>query len=702
MVITGGRVNSRFLKIAARICGKLRKHEIDARRKRRTTISASNMSRGLLFKSSLILLACAVALAQTPPAAQDPTRPPAVEPRPTTPGQTSPNDPPRAVPTPRAPERKAEQGTTPVESAPAEQIREPQLPPAEPRPVPPLPELKRIGVERDRKLPLTLRQTIRLALANNNEIEIARDDVRLAETTLRALEGVYDPVFAITPQISSTVEPVASVLAGSDQRGTVSTTDFNFGPSLSKQFSFGGGQYQLFFNNFRRSTSSTFSQLNPFYSSSLGVQFVQPLVRNRAIDRNRRDIRVQRRRLEQSDAEFRRRVSEIIAQVEQAYWDLVFARRDLDNRTANLNLAREQFRLTEARVAAGAAAPIERAEVATELSSRETELLQAAQAVTVAENNLKRLILRDPLAVEWSAEILPTDEPSFDPEPLELSSLLAEARENRPELQRLRLEEEVNRLDVDFFRNQTKPRVDLQATVATTGLAGSPVVPTGTLTGGLTAGTSVPTGQVPLIFGDPTANANAFLLAQVNQLRAALGLPPADVPLITPQTRQVPENLVGGYGQTLSNLFRFDTRNVVVGVRIELPLRNRTAEANLAGALIQREQLAATRRQQEQLVAVEVRNAAQAVESARQRVVAAREARRNAEVQLEGERRLYQVGRSTTFLLFQRENQLANARNLEIRAETDYNKAVAELRRAVGSILRANNVTVASPMTSRR
>ena len=400
MVITGGRVNSRFLKIAARICGKLRKHEIDARRKRRTTISASNMSRGLLFKSSLILLACAVALAQTPPAAQDPTRPPAVEPRPTTPGQTSPNDPPRAVPTPRAQERKAEQGTTPVETAPAEQIREPQLPPAEPRPVPPLPELKRIGVERDRKLPLTLRQTIRLALANNNEIEIARDDVRLAETTLRALEGVYDPVFAITPQISSTVEPVASVLAGSDQRGTVSTTDFNFGPSLTKQFSFGGGQYQLFFNNFRRSTSSTFSQLNPFYSSSLGVQFVQPLVRNRAIDRNRRDIRVQRRRLEQSDAEFRRRVSEIIAQVEQAYWDLVFARRDLDNRTANLNLAREQFRLTEARVAAGAAAPIERAEVATELSSRETELLQAAQAVTVAENNLKRLILRDPLAVE--------------------------------------------------------------------------------------------------------------------------------------------------------------------------------------------------------------------------------------------------------------------------------------------------------------
>ncbi|CDM65371.1 TolC family protein [Pyrinomonas methylaliphatogenes] len=636
------------------------------------------MLKGLLFwqaRSSmkigrcaaLILLSGAMVLAQTPP--------PASAKEPVTPRQEG--------------------------SAAPQEPREPNLPQVEPRPVPPLPSLQRVGVQKDRTLSLSLNQAIRLALANNNEIEVARDDVRFAESVLRSLEGIYDPVISFTPQISSTIEPVSSVLAGSDQRGTVKTTDFNFGPAMSQQLRFGGGQYQIFFNNLRRSTTSTFSQLNPFYSSSLGVQFTQPLWRNRAIDQNRRQIRIQKKRLEQSDADFRRRVSEIIAQVEQAYWDLVFALKDQQNKLSNLELAREQFRQTEARVAAGAAAPIERAEVATELASRETDLLQSAQNVSIAENNLKQLILRDPLAPEWAAQITPTDEPNFDPTPIDLAALLTEARENRPELQRLRLEEDINRIDLEFYRNQTRPRIDLQATVATTGLAGTAVVPTGTLTGGLAGVSGSASGQVPLIFGDPNLNANAFLLAQINQLRAAQGLPPAEVPLITPQTQTVPTRLVGGYAQTLHNLFSFETRNVVVGVRIELPLRNRTAEANLAGALVQREQLAATRRSQEQQVAVEVRNAAQAVETARQRVLAAREARRNAELQLEGERRLYQVGRSTTFLLFQRENQLANARNAEIRAETDYNKAVAQLRRAVGTILRMNNITIQSPLTKR-
>jgi len=102
-------------------------------------------------------------------------------------------------------------------------------------------------------------------------------------------------------------------------------------------------------------------------------------------------------------------------------------------------------------------------------------------------------------------------------------------------------------------------------------------------------------------------------------------------------------------------------------------------------------------RLQEQTVEVEVRNAAQAVETARRRVLAARTERENAELQLTGEQRLYQVGRSTTFLLFQRENALANARNLELRAQTDYNKALADLQRATSTTLRANNIIVEAP-----
>ena len=95
---------------------------------------------------------------------------------------------------------------------------------------------------------------------------------------------------------------------------------------------------------------------------------------------------------------------------------------------------------------------------------------------------------------------------------------------------------------------------------------------------------------------------------------------------------------------------------------------------------------------------VEVRNAVQAVETSRQRVLAARRARENAQIQLDGERRLFDSGRSTSFLLFQRENALTNARNSEIRAETDYNKAIANLQKATSTTFELNNITVTSPI----
>ena len=644
---------------------------------------------------------------QARPITQDPTAPPGtqrpapqappgvnVSPQTPTPGQPAT---PTAVPTPLPAQGQTGPGATPA-TGPEQEVRDPLFPNTQPRPLPPLPNLTRLGVTSDNTLTLSLNDAIRRALENNNDIEVARNDVRLAETSLRALLGVYDPFFSFTPEYNNFVQSQQSTLGGSNQSGTVSQTDIRYDSSVTKPFATGGGSYDFFFNNNRRTTTSRFNQLSPVYSSALGVLFTQPLLRNRSIDNNRRQIRIQRKRLEQTDADFRRRTIDVIARVQRAYWDLVFALRNQQNLISNLNLTRENFRRVEAQIAAGAAAPLERAEVQTELSRRESDLLLASQEVSIAENNLKELLLRDPLANEWSAQITPTDAPSFDSAPINLNDALADARDNRPELRRLRLQRDINDIDTQYFKNQTRPRIDIQSSLSTTGLAGSPVVATGSITSDPNVPIS-PTGQVPLIAGDPNTNASAFLLSQINVIRAAIpSLNTAvDPPLITPQTSSVPQNLVGGYGRMLRNLFTLDTRNISVGLAIQIPLRNRTAEANLAGARIQRAQLDATMRLQEQAVEVEVRNAAQSVETARRRVLAARVARENAEQQLIGEQRLYQVGRSTTFLLFQRENQLANARNLELRAETDYNKALADLQRATSTTLRANNVIVETP-----
>lgn len=555
----------------------------------------------------------------------------------------------------------------------------------EARPVPPLPDLSRLGVSGGAPVSLTMNDAIRRALENNNDIMVARDDVRFNESTLRSLQGVYDPVFTFNPRMTDLTQSNGRQFSGASS-SLIRSRTFEGNAELQKLFSRGGGNYALFFTN-QRQTSNT-GLFTPAYTPTFGLRLTQPLWRDRSIDRNRHDIRVQKKRLEQSDADFRRTTIDIITQVQRAYWDLVFALRDQQNRISNLNLTRESMRRIEAQISAGAAAPLARAEVLTELATRETDLLLATQAVSVAENTLKQLMLKDPSSAQWMEAIMPTDEPVLDSMPIALDDALREAAQNRPELQRLHMQKEINDVDILFYKNQTKPRVDLTSTLSLNGLAGTP-------NPAALGGTS----SFPLISGDPNFVANAFLLQQINVIRnlPVIGLGDATVPQVLPSGSTTPPELIGGYGRSLRNMFTQNTHTVDVGFTIQFPLRNRTAEANLAGARIQSTQLEAQSRSQEQAIVVEVRNAAQNVETSRRRVLTARAARENAELQLAGEQRLYEVGRSTTFLLFQRENALTNARNAEVRAQTDYNKALADLQRATSTTLGANNITIDNP-----
>ncbi len=549
--------------------------------------------------------------------------------------------------------------------------------------------LNRVGVQTAQTLPISLNEAIRKALENNNDIEVARADVRIQETQLRSLLGTYDLVFSVTPTFSR-----------SSSTGSSASNDFRLNAGVDKFFERGGGRINTFFNNSQtgrnsqnntafNQTSALGSSSSTTYISNLGVNYTQPLFRDFAIDNTRRQIKIQRKRLQQSDADFRRQTLDIISQVQSSYWDLVFSLRDQQNRLANLNLAKENLRQIEVRITAGAAAPLARAEVATELANRESDVLLATQQVSITENRLKTLLLREPTAPEWTQALVPTDAPIFSDEPVIIEDALKDAVDNRPELSRLRLQREINTIDIDYFRNQTKPRIDLNSTFSLGGLSlGGQTVADGT--------------TIPQFTGN-----NLALLEEINNTRRVLNpLLTADnrLPIISNQQIPVtglPNALTGGTFQSLGNLFRTDAPSYSVGVTIQFPLRNRTAEANLAGARIQQQQVEAQTRLQEQTIIAQVRNAAQAVETSRQRVLTARRARENAEIQLQGERKLFEVGRSTTFLLFQRENALTNARNAEIRAETDYSKSLSDLQRATSTTFRLNNIEIDSPMDNK-
>lgn len=538
--------------------------------------------------------------------------------------------------------------------------------------------LHRIGVQQSQPLPLSVGDAIRRALANNNTIEITRTDVRFSETSIRARLGIYDPVFSLTPNFSH-----------SQTTGNAGTNDFRVGSSLSQFVKPGGGNYQVFFNNNR--TENAFAQAqassgsvtsggnSAIYTSSTGISFTQPLARNFNIDSKRQGIKIAKKQLQQSDTDFRLQATSTIAQVQRTYWDLVFALRDQQNQVANVNLAKENLRQIEAKIDAGAAAPLARAEIATELANREGALLLSTEQVTVTENALKQLIIKDPLSTEWTQTLVPTDSPAFSAVPVSLDDAMKDAMDNRFELKRLKLAGEINDIDIAYFKNQTKPQIDLNTTFSLDGLSRS----------GLNAASTT---------NLYTSTGDLRLFNAINQIRA---LPGINLPPILNDTIVIPASpnyLFGGFNRSMANMFRSDAPNYSIGVTISFPFRNRTAKANLEGAKITGERIAAQTRSQEQAVIVEVRNAVQAVETARQRVLTARRARESAEVQLEGERKLYDAGRSTTFLLFQRENSLLNARNAEIRAETDYNKAVADLQRFTATSFRANNIQIDSPV----
>src|SRR5258707_9932147 len=123
---------------------------------------------------------------------------------------------------------------TPV---PDKDLRDEPLLKKSPLPVPPAPDLTRVGVEGG-ELSLTLDQAIRRALENNNDIEVSRDNVRLAETTLQSLEGVYDPLINLTPQFSEVVTPRLNTAGEtvSLTRSPIHQSNLSFSPSVTKQF----------------------------------------------------------------------------------------------------------------------------------------------------------------------------------------------------------------------------------------------------------------------------------------------------------------------------------------------------------------------------------------------------------------------------------------------------------------------------------
>ena len=529
----------------------------------------------------------------------------------------------------------------------------------------PLPPLNRVGVDAAEQKPLALREAIELALQNNKDIEVARDNVKIAEYDLLMVRGAYDPKFTAQSYYERIQSPATSFLSGAT--GAVETADFTATSRLEGLTPKGGGNYRIDFSSVRATTNNQFTALNPQYPTALTVSFTQPLVRGFHFDLPRRQIEVAKKNLSLTDAQFRQRAIEVITSVQRSYWDLVFALRNLQIQRNSVQDARTQLEHNRRLVSEGQLAPIDIVAAETQLANFEQAEFSALEDVTRAENNLKNLVAEDQRSALWNVSVVPTDDVDLTPPQVSLSDAMKAAAENRQELKQSDLAREINLLDQKLYRDQTRPEIDLVGSYGVVGNAG-------TLTSAISPFT-VTTNQ---------------LVTRVNQLSGLAGLPA----LPPTASTTIPANLIGGYGQSLSNLASNQFNNFRVGVSISLPIRNRTAEGQLGHALVEGKRIATQREQLEQLIQVEVRNALQSLTTTEARLRSAAVARADAEQQYESEKRKLDAGQSTVFLVLERQTALATARGNELRAQTDLNKAIAELQRATGNSLRANNVTV--------
>ncbi len=533
-------------------------------------------------------------------------------------------------------------------------------------------EVQRVGIDESRPLALTLFDAVRKALENNREIEVERLNVNQAQHDLLAARGSRDIQLGGSSFFENRTVPVGSILGGGPN-GALTTRTYNYDLTAQQLLST-GAQWNAQMTNSRVNSNNVFSSLNPQFNTSINFQIRQPIVRNFSIDDPRRRIRIAARRLDLSDSQFRQKTIDIIARVQRAYWDLVYALRDLQIRRESVELARTQIEQNRRKVQEGVLAPIEVVSVEVELERRKENVLAAIDSITRAENALKQLMLGDRKSSEWSQPIIPTDTPDESALAYTLDEAVRAAIINRPEVSQSDLQKEINSADVKYFENQTRPQIDLIASYTTTGLSGAPSTA-----------------------GNPFGSTTALLTERVNLLSNLAGLPPLD-PGSNPQ---LPGFLTGGYSQSLENLFSNDFRTLRFGVSVSFPLKNRVAEGNLGRALAEGRKITVQRQSLEQSIEVEVRNALQTVETARRRVETARLSREAAEKQSESEQRRFEAGLSTTFLVLERQNALSEARGRELRALTDYNKALSELNRVMGTTLSSANVEVRSPHSGR-
>ncbi len=540
---------------------------------------------------------------------------------------------------------------------------------------------------------LSVQDVVALVLENNIDIAIQRYGPVLAQEVLRRASGggllrnVGIPVYA--GPVSVSLQGVSVNAVGLAESGSgvssggglvvgnlppppnldpflfgfanfshnttpLSNTVLSGVPSLlddTRSYQFGYGQSfltgtsaQITYGSFRSSLNSPVPLLNPYTNGSLDLFITQNLLQGFGVAVNNRSIRVARNNIKVTDLQVKRQVITTVSAVLNLYWDLVSFNEDLRIKEQALATAQKLLEDNKKQVAIGTLSAIEITRAAAEVSSAKENLLIAQTNVAQQETVLKNALSRNGVASPWldDVHVVPLDHIQVpEKEDLKpLPELVEQALAKRPELEQTRINVESTRINLKGSRNALLPT--LQA------------------------------------FADFTNNA---LTGDTNALaNGANGTPDPFV--------------LGGYGNLLGQIFRRNYPNYSVGVSLNIPFRNRAAQADYVSDQLQLRQAELQLQRSVSQVRVDVKNAVINLQQARARYETAAATRVLAQQTLDAEQKKFQFGTSTIPLVVQAQRDLNNDQSAEVQAMANYTHAKIAFDDAVGQTLDQNGITM--------
>jgi outer membrane protein len=458
----------------------------------------------------------------------------------------------------------------------------------------------------------------------------------------------YDP--AVTGQVNWTHTSVPDIDPAAYGANALNGNTTNANAGYTQGFST-GTSLNVAFNNQRNTTNSLQSAFSPYTTSNFGFTVTQPLLRGFGQAVNRRFIRISKNEQRIAGLLVQQQLIATVYGVVRLYTDLVALYEDVKVKEETLASAEKLYTDTKAEVDEGTQAPVELTRANAQVYSIRQDLIDSRGLLEEQEAVIKNVITRstadDPEIL--NARIIPTDTievPGAD-ETRPLQDLVALAYSKRPDLSQAGVQVENTQINLEGSRNELRPEVDIVGTAQNSALAG-----------------------------------------QLNSL-----LPGSAVPLNSA--------LIGGYGSALQQLATRAYPTYGIGLNINVPLRNRIAQADVTRdeiLLRQSQVLQAQLRKQAQL---EVEDAVIAMRRARASYEAAVETEKLQQESLDTEQAKFEVGASTSFFIIQYESFLAQAKSTVVVAKSAYLKARAALERATGTILEDNHVSLGDAVRGR-